>query len=159
MGIGFQPLDAKSQARLGVGRNAIRRSSPFRTNRVKQSTISSSVHPGPFPATVAIDTNRSGFLAYGVSGTPTFVLVDGDGRIRSYSTGYAPDKGIGVDGWSWSKLRGDRPGGVGQGASGRMDVMKWLGAIQREIRDGSGKECRIPRQLDDQFIVAPGAFR
>ena len=33
----------------------------------------------PFPERVATDELRRSFLAYGVSGTPTFVLVDGDG--------------------------------------------------------------------------------
>lgn len=56
----------------------------------------------PFPQTVAVDEYRRNFLAYGVSGTPTFVLVDGDGTVRSYSTGYAPSRGIGVDGWKWA---------------------------------------------------------
>ncbi len=36
----------------------------------------------PFPERVATDELRRSFLAYGVSGTPTFVLVDGDGVIR-----------------------------------------------------------------------------
>ncbi len=55
----------------------------------------------PFPQRVACDEYRGDFLAYGVSGTPTFVLVDGDGTVRSYSTGYSPGKGIGVEGWKW----------------------------------------------------------
>ena len=57
----------------------------------------------PFPATVAVDEPRSAFQAYGVSGTPTFVLVDGDGKVASNSTGYTPEKGLGIEGWSWSK--------------------------------------------------------
>jgi len=57
----------------------------------------------PFPATVAVDELRSAFQAYGVSGTPTFVLVDGDGKVASTSTGYTPEKGLGIEGWSWSK--------------------------------------------------------
>jgi thiol-disulfide isomerase/thioredoxin len=56
-----------------------------------------------FPETVAMDEYRRAFLAYGVSGTPTFVLVDGDGSVRSYTSGYTPDKGIGVAGWSWGE--------------------------------------------------------
>jgi thiol-disulfide isomerase/thioredoxin len=56
----------------------------------------------PFPQTVAIDEFRRAFVAYGVSGTPTFVLVDGDGSVRSYSTGYNRAKGLGIDGWSWT---------------------------------------------------------
>ncbi len=57
----------------------------------------------PFPATVAVDELRSAFQAYGVSGTPTFVLVDEDGKVASTSTGYTPEKGLGIAGWSWSK--------------------------------------------------------
>jgi thiol-disulfide isomerase/thioredoxin len=59
----------------------------------------------PFPQTVGVDTSRRSFVAYGVSGTPTFVLVDGRGIVRSYATGYAPAKGLGIDGWTWR----DRP--------------------------------------------------
>ena len=57
----------------------------------------------PFPDTVAMDEYRKAFLAYGVSGTPTFVLLDGAGKVRSYATGYTPEKGLGVAGWSWTK--------------------------------------------------------
>jgi thiol-disulfide isomerase/thioredoxin len=56
----------------------------------------------PFPERVATDAARRAFLAYGVSGTPTFVLVDGGGVVRSYSVGYTPAKGLGVPGWAWS---------------------------------------------------------
>jgi len=56
----------------------------------------------PFPERVATDELRRSFLAYGVSGTPTFVLVDGEGVIRSYSIGYLPAKGLGIEGWTWS---------------------------------------------------------
>ncbi len=58
---------------------------------------------GPFPATVAVDELRSAFQAYAVSGTPTYVLVDGDGKVAGAWTGYTPEKGLGIDGWSWSK--------------------------------------------------------
>ena len=51
-------------------------------------------HSGPFPALVATDENRQAFLAYGVSGMPTFVLVDGKGVVRGYATGYSPAKGL-----------------------------------------------------------------
>jgi hypothetical protein len=37
-----------------------------------------------------------------VSGTPTFVLVDANGIVSSYSVGYSPAKGLGVPGWTWS---------------------------------------------------------
>jgi thiol-disulfide isomerase/thioredoxin len=57
----------------------------------------------PFPAIVAVDEYRRTFLAYGVSGTPTFVLVDGSSKVQSYSTGYSTEKGLGIEGWSWVK--------------------------------------------------------
>jgi len=60
----------------------------------------------PFPERVAVDEARRAFRAYGVSGTPTFVLVDAIGKVRSYTTGYDRMKGIGVDGWKWSQSRG-----------------------------------------------------
>jgi len=59
-------------------------------------------HTEPFPPLVATDQNRQAFLAYAVSGMPTFVLVDGKGVVRSYATGYSPAKGLPVDGWKWS---------------------------------------------------------
>jgi thiol-disulfide isomerase/thioredoxin len=52
---------------------------------------------------VAIDGYRRAFLAYGVSGTPTFVLIDGDGKIASYSTGYSPEKSLGISTWTWKR--------------------------------------------------------
>jgi thiol-disulfide isomerase/thioredoxin len=56
-----------------------------------------------FPETVAMDEYRRAFLAYGVSGTPTFVFIDGDGTVRGYTSGYTADKGIGVTGWAWGE--------------------------------------------------------
>jgi thiol-disulfide isomerase/thioredoxin len=55
-----------------------------------------------FPELVAIDARRDAFLSYGVSGTPTFVLVDGTGVVRSVSTGYSARKGLGIEGWTWA---------------------------------------------------------
>ncbi|MFM8411651.1 MAG: TlpA family protein disulfide reductase, partial [Alphaproteobacteria bacterium] len=55
-----------------------------------------------FPATVLRDPKRLTHRGWGVSGTPTFVLVDGAGKVASVSTGYTPKKGIGVPGWRWS---------------------------------------------------------
>jgi thiol-disulfide isomerase/thioredoxin len=52
-----------------------------------------------FPHNVAIDEFRTTFLAYGVSATPTFVLVGADGRVRSYSRGYSAKKGLRIEGW------------------------------------------------------------
>jgi thiol-disulfide isomerase/thioredoxin len=60
-------------------------------------------HTGPFPTLVATDPNRQAFVTYGVSGMPTFVLVDGKGIVRGYSTGYSPAKGLALDGWRWPK--------------------------------------------------------
>lgn len=56
---------------------------------------------GAFPRSVAMDRNRATFLAYGVSGTPTFVLVGNDGVVESASTGYSREKGLPIDGWKW----------------------------------------------------------
>jgi thiol-disulfide isomerase/thioredoxin len=55
----------------------------------------------PFPATVAIDEYRRAFQAYAVSGTPSFVLVDGAGLVQAAWTGYTISQGLRVDGWSW----------------------------------------------------------
>jgi cytochrome c biogenesis protein CcmG/thiol:disulfide interchange protein DsbE len=55
----------------------------------------------PFPSLVASDERRTAFRAYGVSGTPSFVLVDGDGVVRAQGTGYAKKKGLPIDGWRW----------------------------------------------------------
>jgi thiol-disulfide isomerase/thioredoxin len=60
-------------------------------------------HDGPFPEAVAVDELRRSFLAYGVSGTPSFVLVDAAGKVRSTSTGYKRDRGLGIADWSWAK--------------------------------------------------------
>ena len=57
---------------------------------------------GPFPERVATDEQRRSFLAYGVSGTPTFVLVDGEGVIRAYDVGYTLSSGLPIAGWTWS---------------------------------------------------------
>lgn len=60
-------------------------------------------HNEPFPATVALDPYRLAFQAYGVSGTPTFVLIDAAGTVSSYSSGYSAAKGLGIPGWTYSK--------------------------------------------------------
>lgn len=57
----------------------------------------------PFPKRVAIDPRRTSFQRYGVSGTPTFVLVDAEGVIRHYQRGYRPASGLEVPGWEWSR--------------------------------------------------------
>lgn len=57
----------------------------------------------PFPALVARDENRSAFRTYGVSGTPSFVLIDGRGLVQEHATGYAQKKGLQFDGWKWER--------------------------------------------------------
>jgi thiol-disulfide isomerase/thioredoxin len=57
----------------------------------------------PFPATVAMDPYRASFRSYGVSGTPTFVLVDADGIVQHYHTGYNLKEGLKIDGWTYVK--------------------------------------------------------
>jgi thiol-disulfide isomerase/thioredoxin len=56
-----------------------------------------------FPAIVAVDEFRKAFLAYGVHGTPTFVLADGAGKVQSFSSGYRAETGLPFAGWSWTK--------------------------------------------------------
>jgi len=56
----------------------------------------------PFPERVASDIQRRAFLAFEMSGTPTFVFVDAERIVSSYSVGYSPLKSLGVEGWSWS---------------------------------------------------------
>jgi len=60
-------------------------------------------HQGPFPEAVVLDERRSSFLAYGVSGTPRFVLVDKRGVIKSFNSGYRPSRGLVFDDWEWDK--------------------------------------------------------
>jgi thiol-disulfide isomerase/thioredoxin len=58
---------------------------------------------GPFPAIIAVDEYRRSFLAYGVSGTPAFVLTDDAGRVEGTAVGYRPDVGLELSGWSWAE--------------------------------------------------------
>ena len=51
---------------------------------------------------VAVDPLRRSFIAYGVSGTPTIVLVDDKGAVRHRQVGYKAGDGLTVEGWSWS---------------------------------------------------------
>ena len=55
----------------------------------------------PFPYLVATDSHRTSFQGYGVSATPTFVLVDRKGIIRHYQRGYRADTGLKIEGWEW----------------------------------------------------------
>ncbi len=64
------------------------------------------IHAGPFPAIVATDQDRRSFVDYGVGGVPTFVLVDGEGRVAAHATGYSAATGLPIEGWRWSA----RPG-------------------------------------------------
>jgi cytochrome c biogenesis protein CcmG/thiol:disulfide interchange protein DsbE len=56
----------------------------------------------PFFDSVAIDGFRKTFIAYGVSGTPTIVLVDADGAVRFRQVGYSLGDGLKMAGWQWS---------------------------------------------------------
>jgi thiol-disulfide isomerase/thioredoxin len=56
----------------------------------------------PFPETVGIDPYRTAYQSYGVSGTPTFVLLDAGGVVRYYHTGYDAQKGLGIEGWTYA---------------------------------------------------------
>jgi thiol-disulfide isomerase/thioredoxin len=62
----------------------------------------------PFPATVAVDPYRAAFQAYGVSGTPTFVLVDATGTVQWYKSGYSAATGLGVPGWTFGAARNEK---------------------------------------------------
>ena len=57
----------------------------------------------PFPERVASDELRRSLVTYGVSGTPTFVLVDGNGKIEWRQTGYSAGTGLSIPGWSWAR--------------------------------------------------------
>lgn len=52
---------------------------------------------------VAVDTLRQTFASYGISGTPTILLVDREGIIRHRQVGYNADKGVSIEGWSWAR--------------------------------------------------------
>jgi thiol-disulfide isomerase/thioredoxin len=56
----------------------------------------------PFFESIAIDAQRKYFVGYGVSGTPTIVLVDGTGTVRLRQVGYRRDRGLEVEGWHWA---------------------------------------------------------
>jgi len=64
-------------------------------------------HKGPFPETVLLDERRRSFLDYGVSGTPGFVLVDKQGAIKSFNSGYRASRGLVIDDWKWNKGQSD----------------------------------------------------
>ena len=56
----------------------------------------------PFFARLAVDRVRRSFIAYGVSGTPTIVLVDDNGVVRLRQVGYKAGDGLTVEGWRWA---------------------------------------------------------
>ena len=64
----------------------------------------------PFPEAIALDQERQSFIAYAVAGTPRFVLVDGQGRIQDYETGYRASQGLAFDGWEWKASLAPDPG-------------------------------------------------
>lgn len=57
----------------------------------------------PFPGNVIVDETRRSFIKYGVSGTPTFVVVGPDGIVRARQSGYHPSRGLAFDGWAWKR--------------------------------------------------------
>ena len=48
---------------------------------------------------MATDRRRASFLAHGVSGTPTMVLVGKDDVVRQRQVGYNLAKGLSFKGW------------------------------------------------------------
>ena len=62
----------------------------------------------PFPALIVRDQLRGSFLSHGVSGTPTFVLVDEDGSVEWRQRGYKFTKGFAIEGWDWSTLEDEK---------------------------------------------------
>ena len=59
-------------------------------------------YQGPFPRRVAVDEFRHSFVDYGVSGTPSFVLIDAQGSVQSISVGsHQASTGLGIADWSW----------------------------------------------------------
>jgi len=56
----------------------------------------------PFFDSVTADPLRKTFISYGVSGTPTIIVVDAKGVIRHRQVGYSLERGLTVEGWKWS---------------------------------------------------------
>jgi thiol-disulfide isomerase/thioredoxin len=56
----------------------------------------------PFPNLIAMDELRRSFVAYGVGGTPMFVLVDEHGKVLAQKLGYDTRAGLEFPGWTWS---------------------------------------------------------
>ncbi len=55
----------------------------------------------PFFEQVVVDPRRRSFIAFGISGTPTILLVDAEGVVRHRQVGYGLDSGLTVEGWRW----------------------------------------------------------
>lgn len=53
----------------------------------------------PFIQNVASDPSRTTFVTYGISATPTFVLVDANNVITSYVRGYTTSEGLSFPNW------------------------------------------------------------
>ena len=53
----------------------------------------------PFITNVASDPSRTTFVTYGISATPTFILVDANNQIASYVRGYSGDTGLAFPNW------------------------------------------------------------
>jgi len=70
---------------------------------LKESTVE-------FPSIVATDPLRVTFQTYGVSGTPTFVLIDEKNNVQYYKSGYAPKIGLGIEGWKFEAEKKDGKG-------------------------------------------------
>jgi thiol-disulfide isomerase/thioredoxin len=58
-------------------------------------------HKGPFPEAIALDEYRRSFMAYGVAGTPQFVLIDEHGNVSDYRIGYRKSEGLMLGDWAW----------------------------------------------------------
>ncbi|MFT5457728.1 MAG: thiol-disulfide isomerase/thioredoxin [Myxococcota bacterium] len=54
----------------------------------------------PFPELTVADEGRASWAAYGVSATPTFVLVAPDGTVEWRQRGYSKNLGLSLPGWS-----------------------------------------------------------
>jgi thiol-disulfide isomerase/thioredoxin len=64
-------------------------------------------YTGTLPNAIAMDEGRKNFVSYGVSGTPTFVLIDDKGNVTWRQVGYSPKQGLSIPGWTWSGRKTD----------------------------------------------------
>ena len=58
-------------------------------------------HEEAFFDEVAVDPLRKSFISWGVSGTPTIILIDENGAVRHRQVGWNAKDGITIPGWSW----------------------------------------------------------